>query len=63
LSFIKLQNDALLTFRFFVDTALGHKKNFFSIKSIQSNKIIKSLKKRYTALIESISNPKATNKQ
>lgn len=62
LSFIKLQNDALLTLRFFIDAALAQRKKFLNIPSFQSNKIITSLKKRYTAIVTAIRNIYQQNK-
>lgn len=56
LGFIKFQNDALIPLRGFVDIALSYPKKFFIIKPLQSNKIMRLLKKRYTAVINSIRN-------
>ncbi|MEJ5361968.1 MAG: putative ABC transporter permease [Spirochaetota bacterium] len=56
LGFIKFQNDALLSLRGFMDTALSYRKKFSIIKPIETNKIIRLLKKRYTALIGTIRN-------
>ncbi|MGQ9842248.1 MAG: putative ABC transporter permease [Spirochaetota bacterium] len=56
LGFIKFQNDALISLRDFVDITLSYRKNFFIIKSLKSNKIMRLLKKRYTAIINSIRN-------
>ena len=56
LGFIKFQNDALISLRGFMDTALSYRKKFFMIKPLQSNKIIRLLKKRYTAIVKSIRN-------
>jgi len=56
LGFIKFQNDALISLRGFVDTALSYRKKLFMIKPLQSNKIIRLLKKRYIAIINSIRN-------
>lgn len=56
LGFIKFQNDALMSLRGFMDTALSYRKNFFIIKSLHANKIIRLLKKRYTAFIHTIRN-------
>lgn len=56
LSFIKFQNDALISLRGFMDTALSYRKKFLIIKPFQSNKIMRLFKKRYTAIVKSIRN-------
>ncbi|MEW6525534.1 MAG: putative ABC transporter permease [Spirochaetota bacterium] len=56
LGLIKLQNDALISLRGFVDTALSYRKKFSIIKPLQANKIMRLFKKRYTALISTIRN-------
>ncbi|MGB4268100.1 MAG: putative ABC transporter permease [Spirochaetota bacterium] len=56
LGFIKFQNDALISLRGFMDTALSYRKKIPIIKPIQANKIIRLFKKRYTALLSTIRN-------
>jgi uncharacterized protein len=56
LGLIKFQNDALISLRGFVDTALSYRKKISIIKALQVNKIMRLFKKRYTALISTIRN-------
>ncbi|HOJ27567.1 MAG TPA: putative ABC transporter permease [Spirochaetota bacterium] len=56
LGLIKFQNDALISLRGFMDTALSYRKKFSTIKPLNANKIIQLFKKRYTALISTIRN-------